>query len=471
MRPRGTLCILVVSFLLVAAQAPQPDVLPGPVAAALASVVRVRVHETVAVPVFHSGRFRMESVEGLGAGSGVVVAPTLILTNAHVVAGSQQVRVGVVGAGELPATVVSMDEASDLALLRIETGRLQPLDFAPGGIPAVGGPAAPGTPSFVIGNRGDEGPEIAGATPGPRARLRAGARPLEFWSEVAAPIGPGSSGGALLDRDGRLLGVPSLLVTYAPDSPRARSGASGLYIPAAHAARSLRRMMASPRVVWPWIGVLLEDSLMTASEGGVWDPRLDLVVRNVAPASPAQAAGFQQGDRITEIAGRAVRDHFEALDTVLDHLPGEAIAVAIQRGGGTLILNVELGPRPADPRPAPTDDFTLHTGLKLHAAPSSPGERVALAFAGMSPRTRRTMATFEAEMFDERPTLGAILPGQDLLARHARRVPAALETDLAAVMARCFVQEQFVALVHWEFPGRTTLDRAHVHRKIYPVAL
>jgi len=466
MRARRILWTLAASALLIAAQSPDTTTLPEPVAAAIRSVVSVRVHEAVAVPVFRAGRFTMETVEGLGSGSGLAVLPAVVITNAHVVAGSNDVRVGVPGTpGEARATVIGLDEASDLAILRVDGGGLRPLEFAAGGLPP------PGTPAFVIGHRGGQGPEIAWAAAGPRSRLRAGARPIEFWSEVSAPVGPGNSGGALIDREGRLIGMPSLLVTYAAGSPRARPGSSGLFIPSAHVARSLKRMIAGPGAVWPWIGLLLEDSLLAASEGRPWDPRLDLVVRSVLPGSPGETAGFRAGDRVTAIHGRVVRNHFEALDAVLDLAIGDTVTIDAVRAGAPLSFAVEIGIRPPDPRPDPVDDFTLHTGLRLVPAGAADRHPTTLTLAGMSPRARRDMAAFEAEMFEDRPALGSILPGYDALSGLGRRAPIGSTTDLAAVMARCFVQDQFVALVHWEFPGRRTIDRAHVHRKIYPVVL
>lgn len=464
MRARRILWTLALSSLVLAAQPPGTTVLPGPVAAAIRSVVSVRVHEEITVPVFSAGRFTMETVEGLGSGSGVVIAPALVITNAHVVAGSDDVRIGVPGrSGESRAAVIGLDEASDLAILRVDGGGLQPLELSGNGLPP------PGMPTYVIGHRGGQGAEIAWATAGPRPRLRAGARPIEFWSEVSAPVGPGNSGGALLDQEGRLLGIPSLLVTYAPGAPRARPATSGLFIPAAHVARALKRMLADPRVVWPWIGLLLEDSLMAASEGRTWDPHLDLVIRSVLPGSPGETAGFRAGDRLTAIHGRVVRNHFEALDAVLDLPIGDTVTIEAVRAGAPLSIVVEIGARPPDPRPDPVDDFTLHTGLRLR--PAADRAPAPLTLAGMSPRARHDMAAFEAEMFDERPALGSILPGHDALSGETRRASVGSTTDLAAILERCFVRDQFVALVHWKFPGHRTIDRAHVHRKIYPVVL
>ncbi|MGH9749790.1 MAG: S1C family serine protease [Candidatus Polarisedimenticolia bacterium] len=443
---------------------PAAEILPPAVAGAFDSVVAVRVREIQKVPVYRGGRFRREPVEGLGAGSGVAVGPDLILTNAHVVAGSTEVRVALAGRRETAARVISVDEASDLALLRVEGETLRPVAFAAGPAPASGRTV------YVLGNRGDSGPEVAWARMGGHRRVRAGTRPIEFWCEVEAPIGPGSSGGALLDERGELLGIPSLLVSYA-GTPRAPTPSAGLFIPAAHLKRALRRMLQGPRADWPWIGLLVEDPLLIQAEGRAAVPTRGAVVRRILPGSPAATAGFLPGDRILAIAGRAVADHFEALHEVLDLEPGDRVEVVVERAGARLTILAETGHRPYDPRPDPIDDFLLHTGVRLRPVHGDRSERPALAFAGLSARARSRMPAFEAELFAGNPALVAIVPGQSVLDGRNRRFPVTFPGDLDAIVPRCFVGEQFVALLHWENGALGSIDRAHVDRKIYPVVL
>ena len=94
-----------------------------------------------------------------------------------------------------------------------------------------------------------------------------------------------------------------------------------------------------------------------------------------------------------------------------------------------------------------------------------------LVFAEMSQETRHEMPAIEIDLFSERPALASLLPGGDLLQGKKRRVPIDASSDLEALIARCFVREQFVAMAHWSLGGRRTLDQAHVHRKIYPFVI
>ncbi len=463
----ASVALLAASSISVAPSAPGVESIPAPVTAVFGAVVSVRVHEVVMVPVFRGGRFLREPVEGLGAGSGVVVSEDgLILTNAHVVAGATRVDIATADGRDLSASVVSLDEASDLALLRASGGRFRSVPFAEDGLPE------PGTRLYVLGNLGDRGPQIAWARMGTHRRLRVGARPLEFWSEIEAPIGPGNSGGAILDAAGHLVGVPSLLVTYTEEAPQqADRHAAGLFIPARHARRAMKRMLAGSNAEWPWLGLLLDDPLLAVSEGNAWDRSAGARVRRVFPDSPAAEAGVMVGDRVVAVGPVATGDVFEALDAVLDLTTGEKTTITVERDGKPLRLTIVAAARPADPRPDPLDDFALHTGFRLQPRTAGREGRAALSLAGMTSYTRRDLPEFEATLFDERPALVSILPGQNALAGLTRRLPVPSLDDLSAIMERCFVEEQFVALVHWDFGSGKALDRAHVHRKIYPVVL
>src|SRR5439155_1622587 len=85
--------------------------------------------------------------------------------------------------------------------------------------------------------------------------------------------------------------IPSLQILYSESGVQAEARSSGLFIPAAHARRALKKMMERPRAAWPWIGLLLEDPLLALSDGRVWRDGEGPRVRRVFPDSPAGAAG------------------------------------------------------------------------------------------------------------------------------------------------------------------------------------
>jgi hypothetical protein len=166
-----------------------------------------------------------------------------------------------------------------------------------------------------------------------------------------------------------------------------------------------------------------------------------------------------------------VRDNFEALDAVLDLAAGADATVEVERSGRIVPLSLVTGLRPDDPRPDPLDDFYLHTGIQLAAGPAARGGQGTFVLDAISREARARMTDPEMELFRERPSLGSLLPGAELLGGSSRRHPVGSAEGLAGLIGRCFVEDQFVALIHWDLGGGRTIDRAHVHRKIHPVII
>lgn len=193
-------------------------------------------------------------------------------------------------------------------------------------------------------------------------------------------------------------------------------------------------------------------------------------MRSIIAGSPSDGTGVKPGDRIVAIGSQPIRDNFDALAAVLDLVPDKNVDVRVERDGILILVSITPGVRPDDPRPDVLDDFTLHTGLRLTSGDGR-FHRHALVFAGMNRTARDSMPRFEAELFAASPALSSLLPGQEALEGKSRRHPVVSRDDLAALIRRCFVGEQFVALAHWSGEGQTSIDRAHVNRKIYPVVL
>src|SRR5439155_7463374 len=157
--------------------------------------------------------------------------------------------------------------------------------------------------------------------------------------------------------------------------------------------------------------------------GKAWARGAGARVRRVFSGGPAAEAGLRVGDRVLSVGARATGDGFEALDAVLDLTIGEKTTITVERDGRPLRLPIVAAERPPDPRPDPLDDFALHTGFRLQPRTEGRESRAALSLAGMTPYTRRDLPEFEATLFDERPALVSILPGQNALAGLTRRLP------------------------------------------------
>ena len=264
------------------------------------------------------------STVGIGnrwrGGSGVVVEAGKVLTNAHNVHGDE-VQVFFVDGREAAGTVLAADGDGDLAVVAVDTGNAPAVAWGDGSalgigsaVVALGNPAGNGlrvTFGFVSG--------VGRAFRGPRGRRVAGA------VEHTAPLLPGSSGGPIVDGEGRLLGI---------NTNRLGSG----FYQAIAADAALRERVAklgrgeAPRRRRLGIGLAPSHVARRLRRAVGLEERDGLLVRDVEEGSPAEAAGLAQGDLIVSAAGQAVAtadDLFEAMGSLAADAPLE---VQVLRG-------------------------------------------------------------------------------------------------------------------------------------------
>jgi serine protease Do len=279
-------------------------------------------------------------------GSGVVVRPDgLIVTNNHVIADAQEVRVVLSDGREFPAKVISADEKFDLALLKVETKgqKLPVLELKDSDDVDVGDLVLAIGDPFGVGQTVTMG--IISAT----ARTNVGIGDYGYYLQTDAAINPGNSGGALLSTDGRLVGINTAIYS--------KSGGSigiGFAIPSNMVASFIAAESSGGKLVQPWIGASGEPltadiaaSMGFAHPGGI-------VVRQIYPGGPAEHAGLQPGDVITGINGRDIGDAGGLRFRLATLKVGTQAKLDVVRKGQALELPVDLIAAPATPAPEET---------------------------------------------------------------------------------------------------------------------
>jgi S1-C subfamily serine protease len=262
-----------------------------------------------------------------GQGSGFIYDPSgLLLTNAHVVEGSTRVTVGLSDGRRVEGTVVGADRVTDLAVVRLGGGGAWPV--APLGnsealqvgdwVIAVGNP-------FGLDQTVTLG--IVSSLNRNAAKLGITDKRLELIQTDAA-INPGNSGGPLLDADGAVVGINTLV--------RSGPGAGlGFAIPINRARSIAQQLVSKGSVSHAMIGVGLD--AVRSSSGA---QATGALVRSVMPAGPAARAGLQVGDVITAAADQAVRDPAQLTQLVERNGVGRSMELTVQRQGQTLRLQV-----------------------------------------------------------------------------------------------------------------------------------
>ncbi len=269
------------------------------------------------------------SIVGIGRwtrGSGIVIAPGKVLTNAHNLRG-QEVTVSFTDGRRIRGTVAGVDGEGDLAVIDVETGVAVPLEWADGGALTVGAAVFGAAASHAGPARVTFGmvSAVAQAFRGP------GGRRISGSVEHTAPLAPGSSGGALLDATGRLVGLNTNRI------------GEGFYLALPSDAGLRARVDALARGESPTplrLGVAVAPGpVARRMRRSVGLPERDgILVRGVADGSLAAAAGVEAGDLIVEAGGHAVADP----DDLLDALASLKLPFALRLVRGTDERTVEV---------------------------------------------------------------------------------------------------------------------------------
>ena len=270
-----------------------------------------------------------------GIGSGVIVSSTgYLLTNNHVVEGAQQIEVVLNDRRRTRAKVIGTDPDSDLAVLKIELDKLPVMVLGDSENAQVGDLVlAIGNP-FGVGQTVTSG--IISAL-GRNQRINT----FENFIQTDAAINPGNSGGALVDSQGRLLGINTAIYS--------RSGGSlgiGFAIPISTAKQVLESIVRDGQVTRGWIGIEPNELAPEVAEAFGIVAKRGVAVTGVLQGGPAGKAGMVPGDVVLSIGGTPVDDVAHLLSAVAVLKPGVPASVEIQRKKTVLALSITPGVRP-----------------------------------------------------------------------------------------------------------------------------
>ena len=285
--------------------------------------------------------------EGRGQGSGVIIDKRgVIVTNNHVVQQATEVTVVLHDGRRLDGTVVDTEPSKDLAVVRVDADDLTPIEFGRSGdlrlgdeVIALGFPLGlTGGPTVTQGIVSALDRALEVGTPGEN-----NVTSLEGLVQTDAAINPGNSGGPLVDLNGRLIGIN----TAAAGAAAAEN--VGFAINIDDAIPVIEEILTTPPDRRPWMGVLLADA--EAADDAEVD--LDLpeglrgaLITHVISDSPAEAAGLEVGEVVTEVDGGPVRSAQELIDTVAEFDPGDAVEFEVVGADGTRSVELQLAERP-----------------------------------------------------------------------------------------------------------------------------
>jgi len=274
-----------------------------------------------------------------GLGSGVIVSSDgYILTANHVVSGAEEIMVGLgTELRKYKARKVGTDPGTDVALLKIDEKNLPAITFADSE------KARAGDIVLAIGNPFGLRQTVTMGIISAVGRGGVGIVDYENFIQTDAAINMGNSGGALVDNEGRLLGINTAIFS--------RSGGNqgvGFAIPANLARDVMQSLREKGRVVRGYIGASVQTLTPELAEAmKLKGQPTGALVGEVTPKSPSEKAGLRTGDVITAANGKKVSDARELRLMIGSMAPGTKVQVEVNREGQSKILNVDLAEMPA----------------------------------------------------------------------------------------------------------------------------
>ena len=291
-----------------------------------------------------------QAIPQTGVGSGVIYdSQGDILTNNHVVAGAQSLTVALPDGRTFDGKLVGADPLTDLAVVKINGSDLPVAQLGDSSQLAVGdwvvaignALALPGGPTVTagvvsaLGRSVQEPPDPQTGQAGPY---------LYDLIQTDASINPGNSGGALVNLQGQVVGINTLVAGVA--EPGVQAQGIGFAIAMNSAKPIAEQLVSTGKAIHPFVGIsyaALTPSI--ARQLGIQDGQ-GIVVAQVVPGSPADKAGLKRYDVITQVDDQKITDESVLGRVLSTHKPGDTVTLQVQRGGQTLQVQVTLGERP-----------------------------------------------------------------------------------------------------------------------------
>jgi serine protease Do len=297
-------------------------------------------------------------------GSGFIIDPAgFIVTNNHVIADADEVKVRLQDDREYKATIVGRDTKTDLALLKVE---------APGPLPyLVWGDSDKtriGDWVIAIGNPfGLGGSVTAGIVSARQRDIRSG--PYDDFLQTDAAINRGNSGGPMFNMDGEVVGINTAII-----SPSGGSIGIGFAVPSAIAQHVMEQIRQFGHTRRGWLGVRIQSITDELAEGLRLKDTTGALIANVTPGGPAEKAGIQQGDVILRFDGQPIDEMRKLPRFVADTSIDKSVEVVLWRKGAEQTVRVTVGEL----------DETEEAAVEAEAEAPTPSTKGQIDLLGMS---------------------------------------------------------------------------------------
>lgn len=277
-----------------------------------------------------------------GLGSGVIVSKDgYILTNYHVVGGADEIEVKTSDNRSFQAQIIGTDSLADVAVIKIK----EKVNNLPVAYLGDSDKLRPGDWAVAIGNPFSLSSSVTLGIVSALGRTGMGnANSYQNFIQTDAAINPGNSGGALVNIDGELIGINTMIYS--------RSGGNmgiGFAIPINMAKKIMEDLIYEGKVSRGWLGVMIQELDQTTREAfGLSEDTKGVLIGDVFKDQPAYKAGFKRGDIITSVDGKNVSNTNELRNRIAAIRPGKKVPIKVIRNSKEITLSVTLTGRDED---------------------------------------------------------------------------------------------------------------------------
>ena len=278
--------------------------------------------------------FNVHPVKGIGSGV-IINSKGYMVTNHHVIAGSDRIDVTLVDGRKLSGRLIGADASSDIAIVKVDEEGLPSAELGDSDRLKVGQfVIAIGNPFALVG-----GPTVTtGVVSAINRNIQVEDHVYENLIQTDAAINPGNSGGPLVDRDGRVIGINTAMVPFAQGI--------GFAIPINSVKKIVDELISYGRVIRPWLGVIgmsVTDEIASYYELPV---KAGVIVARVIYGSPAHRVGISEGDVIVRINGTSIEMIRDLQKSIQKKKVGDRVEMELIRGHQRGAVEVTLAEVP-----------------------------------------------------------------------------------------------------------------------------
>jgi serine protease Do len=340
-----TIVCLTISFSIYAALMPATDTSLSPVLAkTMPAVVNISVRgqlPPIRINIGSGGPMQNGGNQGQqvqvtprfeGAGSGVIIDARngIILTNAHVIKDSKIIIVTLDDGRKMQGRILGADPSSDIAIIQINAKRLTAIPFGDSDEVKVGDFVA------AIGNPFGLSQTVTSGVISAMGRGNLGIEGYENFIQTDAPINPGNSGGALINMQGKLIGMNTAIIT---PTPMGGSIGIGLAIPSNMCKSVTEQVLKYGKIEHSLLGVVVQNITPALAETMKLPSTQGALISQVSSDTPAAKAGLQVGDVILKLNGKLVHSAYQVSTTIALLYPGTPISMEVLSNGKIKAVN------------------------------------------------------------------------------------------------------------------------------------